>query len=441
MDVLQGCCFSTARSAGQSPYDGAATATGDNGAVTVPTHNPFQPPHHHHAPAGDDSSRAHINGPAAQLHPHTTHTTEESSSLHRPGSFLSRAHSGIDGDGGSSGAETPTGAAAGSGEVLTPSSTANVAYAAPSPPPPNQHHHHHQPRQEHQPGGTHRSRAHRHSASLAAHQQQQQQQQPLSYHPNAPLTRPKRAAHTPGRRPWTRARVLRERRDFFDTRVSGRAEVWASVRLVCELVEQGDVGEAQGVLDAAGCTCPSGDVSKGVFDERGVFYQVPEWVVGWPVEAVEEGEDEVEVGSESEKGGPGEEEDGEALIGGEREEKGKGRAVEVDVGPVVKLRVRLSDRGTDVLVSVGMKESVRAVVRKVRGMGEMQPHVKVKLVYMGRVLRENQSLEEQGWREGHTQCVSVFRWQPVFSSDAEQSLAEGNFQMSLQIARGTQATI
>ena len=59
-----------------------------------------------------------------------------------------------------------------------------------------------------------------------------------------------------------------------------------------ELVRAGEVAEAQGVLDAAGCTCPTGEVWRGVFDERGEWYKVPEWVVVEPGGLVEEGESE-----------------------------------------------------------------------------------------------------------------------------------------------------
>lgn len=134
-----------------------------------------------------------------------------------------------------------------------------------------------------------------------------------------------------------------------------------------ELVRVGEVAEAQGVLDAAGCTCPTGEVWRGVFDERGEWYKVPEWVVVEPGGLVEEGESEggSEGGSESES-------EEEEEVKGRREGKGKGRAVEgadggrANKGPVVKIRARLSDRGTDVVVKVGKEERVGVLVRRVR---------------------------------------------------------------------------
>ena len=133
-----------------------------------------------------------------------------------------------------------------------------------------------------------------------------------------------------------------------------------------ELVRAGEVAEAQGVLDAAGCTCPTGEVWRGVFDERGEWYKVPEWVVVEPgglVDGESEGECESGSGSESES---------EEEVKGRRKEKGKARAIEgadgggVDKGPVVKIRARLSDRGTDVVVKIGKEERVGVLVRRVR---------------------------------------------------------------------------
>ncbi|KAJ9667575.1 hypothetical protein H2201_002444 [Coniosporium apollinis] len=224
--------------------------------------------------------------------------------------------------------------------------------------------------------------------------------------PNTPLRLPppNLVVHTPHREKWTRRRLAREREAFFDTRVSGRAEVWGVVRMVVELLQAGQVGSAQGVLDAAGCTCPTGEVWRGgVWDEMGGLYEVPDWVVVMPVEVVEEegeGEGEVEVVEEDKSGGSEEE------VGGR--EKGKARAVEVEAGEVVRVRARLSDRGTDVLVKVGKGERVGGVLGRIREAVDISERQKLKIAYLGKVLQENESLAAQGWREGHVVNVLVF---------------------------------
>ncbi|KAJ9648014.1 hypothetical protein H2199_001791 [Coniosporium tulheliwenetii] len=216
------------------------------------------------------------------------------------------------------------------------------------------------------------------------------------------LPPPNLVVHTPHREKWTRRRLAREREAFFDTRVSGRAEVWGVVRMVVELLQAGQVGSAQGVLDAAGCTCPTGEVWRGgVWDEMGGLYEVPDWVVVMPVEVVEEeGEGEVEVVEEDKSGGSEEE------VGGR--EKGKARAVEVEAGEVVRVRARLSDRGTDVLVKVGKGERVGGVLGRIREAVDISERQKLKIAYLGKVLQENESLAAQGWREGHVVNVLVF---------------------------------
>lgn len=118
--------------------------------------------------------------------------------------------------------------------------------------------------------------------------------------------------------------------------------------MVVEMVQQGDVKGAQGVLDAAGGTCPTGQLWKGVYDELGNEYKVPEWVVVEPVGMVEDSTDDDEEG----------EVESEDMTGAE--EKGKGK-----MGDMVKIKARLSDRGTDVVVKASLEESVRTVITRV----------------------------------------------------------------------------
>lgn len=179
------------------------------------------------------------------------------------------------------------------------------------------------------------------------------------------------------------------------------------MRLATDLVKAGDVASAQGVLDAAGATCPTGEIWRGVFDEWGTEYRVPEWAVVEPVGVVEVGEEEEE--------GDGTE-DGEQSLA---EEKGKGR-----MGEVVKVRARLSDRGTDVVVEVGMEERVSAVIARIaeaakvsvlhssrRAMltnSQLAATSRVRIAYLGKILREHDSLAAQGYSEGHVVNALVF---------------------------------
>ncbi|KAH7028349.1 hypothetical protein B0J12DRAFT_584166, partial [Macrophomina phaseolina] len=189
----------------------------------------------------------------------------------------------------------------------------------------------------------------------------------------------------------TRARLEKERNAFWDTRVTGHEELWGAVRLASELVRGGDVASAQGVLDAAGATCPTGEVWRGVFDEWGTEYRVPEWVVVEPVGVVED--------DEGEGDGYGEE-DGEQSLA---EEKGKGK-----MGEIVKLKARLSDRGSDVVVEVGMEERVSSVIAKIAETAQVPPTNRIRLAYLGKIFRENASLAAQSYSDGHVVNALVF---------------------------------
>lgn len=57
-------------------------------------------------------------------------------------------------------------------------------------------------------------------------------------------------------------------------------------------LQKGEVQLAQTILDAAGCTCPSGELWRAVYDSTGIKYKVPEWIVVLPEGLVEEEDDE-----------------------------------------------------------------------------------------------------------------------------------------------------
>lgn len=75
----------------------------------------------------------------------------------------------------------------------------------------------------------------------------------------------------------------------------------------------------------------------------------------------------------------------------------------------MKVRARLSDRGTDVVVKVGKEERVGVLVRRVREVAGIPHHTRLKIGYLGRLLHEHESLAAQGWREGHVVNALVFQ--------------------------------
>lgn len=177
------------------------------------------------------------------------------------------------------------------------------------------------------------------------------------------------------------------------------------MRLVCEMLRAGELKEAQGVLDAAGLTCPTGRVvgdrrsrkaGRGVYDEKGLLYEIPGWVVRDPEDLVDEEKRSLDMGDNTEV-------DEEEAVR-KRDEKGKGR--EVDVGESVSVRARLSDRGTDVLVAVGKEQKVAVLIKRIQEKAGLSG--KVRLAYMGKMMDENKTLADGGWREGHVINALVF---------------------------------
>ena len=156
-------------------------------------------------------------------------------------------------------------------------------------------------------------------------------------------------------RQWTRSGLDRERTEFFETRVTGHTEIWATLKIVVGLVQDGDIPTAQSMLDAAAITLPTGDLKNGAYDEAGNLYQMPEHIVSDPTNIIlDQSRDEVK--SEASMDGTDDEE-----LERKREEKGK--AVVKDM---IKVKARLSDRGgPDVVVSMGKDQAVRTLVKRI----------------------------------------------------------------------------
>lgn len=159
----------------------------------------------------------------------------------------------------------------------------------------------------------------------------------------------------------------RERIDFFDTRVSGRPEIWQTLRAALEIIHSSDEPEdedgmttAQLILDAAGITLPTGDLANGAYDGFGGFYPMPEHIVADPTNMAHSPPPIMQ--DDGDKGTESEEVDEEEVLR-RREEKGKAVVNDRDL---VSVTARLSDgAGQDIVVSVGKEDSVRLLARKI----------------------------------------------------------------------------
>jgi hypothetical protein len=188
-------------------------------------------------------------------------------------------------------------------------------------------------------------------------------------------------------RTWTRAQLARERAEFFDTRVTGRVEIWQTVRAALEIMWEADVtarkagataGEsdaeedtalatAQSILKAAEITLPTGDLANGVYDSLGHYYALPEWIVRDPSNVLDGPQTSAAIAPpKTEDDGTGGEDTAEEIDDEEtsrrREEKGKSI---LNVRDLIKIRARLSEDARDINVSVSSSETVRSIARKV----------------------------------------------------------------------------
>lgn len=168
--------------------------------------------------------------------------------------------------------------------------------------------------------------------------------------------------------------MAKERAAFFDTRVTGRPEIWQTIHAALAVLwdpegqdaqDDGSNGlaTAQMILSAAEISLPTGNLSNGVYDSLGNYYQLPEWVVCDPLNVQEDRED----GAKSNLSNAGDdtaadEELSDEEMEGKKQEKGK----EVDdAQETVKLRARLSENGQDINVAIYESDTVRSVAKKI----------------------------------------------------------------------------
>ncbi|KAJ3495785.1 hypothetical protein NLG97_g3145 [Lecanicillium saksenae] len=229
---------------------------------------------------------------------------------------------------------------------------------------------------------------------------------PLDEHINKPLRRHVWASVD---RQWTRKELDAERAEYFDTRVTARPEIWQTLHSALQVLwepptqETNDSGQtalqtAQSMLNAAEISLPTGNMMNGAYDSLGNYYALPEWVISDPQNMVEYDHDKDGLSGDDETQGDGE--DGELS----REEKGK----DVDEGEQIQIRARLSESGSDIAVSVYKTDLVRTVIRKMATEAKLSTSKKIRLAYMGKMLKENATLESQGWQEGHIVNALVF---------------------------------
>ena len=86
-------------------------------------------------------------------------------------------------------------------------------------------------------------------------------------------------------------------------------------------------------------------------------------------------------------------------------EKGKARAE--SPGSMLQVKARLSDSSADVVFQLGSRLPVSVALQLVQqASGKV-----VRLMYLGKSLREDKTLLEQGWQRGHVLNAMVVSWE------------------------------
>ncbi|KAM0343115.1 hypothetical protein ACHAPU_008863 [Fusarium lateritium] len=248
----------------------------------------------------------------------------------------------------------------------------------------------------------------------AERRRQRRSDRPLDQHIDKPL---RRHEWTSRDRNWSKSGLAKERAAFFDTRVTGRPEIWQTIHAALQVLwdptsqdaqDDGSNGlaTAQMILSAAEISLPTGNLANGVYDALGNYYQLPEWAVSDPQNVQEDSAEAPKDDTANPVDDTAvDEELSDEEIEGKKQEKGK----EVDdVRDLVKLRARLSENGQDIKVSISESETVRSVAKKIATEAGLASTKKIRIAYMGKILKENSSLTEQNWQTGHVVNALVF---------------------------------
>ncbi|KAG9186960.1 hypothetical protein G6011_10068 [Alternaria panax] len=182
---------------------------------------------------------------------------------------------------------------------------------------------------------------------------------------------------------WTPSRLEKERGDWWDTQVTGSEQTWRAIRLVAQYLQSGQLQDAQTMLDANDCTCPTGLLWRGVYDATGVQYKVPEWVVVEPEGLA--GEDHVDAKDVT----------GHASSSAMQETLDD--PVDDDSNRPVRVRLRTSHDQGDVLLVMRMKDSVATIIQKLKQQAKLDSTVIVRLAYGGRLYQDKETLESHSY--------------------------------------------
>ena len=148
------------------------------------------------------------------------------------------------------------------------------------------------------------------------------------------------------------------------------------MKQVIECLREGDLADAQGIIDAMSVTLPTGQLEQGAYDEFGNLYKIPQAVISDPTDIIEDISDpdsQTVTGTSDIDTIDAKLEAAEGTNLGETKQESPGEKARAAKGKTairdsVKIKCRLSDRGNpecDVTVILDRSEKVAQLSSRV----------------------------------------------------------------------------
>ncbi|KAK6344474.1 hypothetical protein TWF696_008110 [Orbilia brochopaga] len=233
---------------------------------------------------------------------------------------------------------------------------------------------------------------------------------PLNQRPDEPLRRHEWTHDVNNKgRPPTHHKLEQMREEFWYTRVTGREEVWRTVKTVVEILQEDDSDDAlltaREILHAAEITVPSGDLVNAAYDIFGNKYKFPNYVLSNPTNMSLTPPDSPSKESLHSSGSSYKSTD--TSKNARRESKGK----EVDVSETTTEVIvrdprtapltaifRMSMNGKDHAIRFWPDENVRDIAERLIASADIDRRThRLKLILGGHELKDDQTLVNQRW--------------------------------------------
>lgn len=185
--------------------------------------------------------------------------------------------------------------------------------------------------------------------------------------------------------PLTNGQLQSKRDEFWDTAPAfeGKQEIWNALKAATEAAEREDFELAQAIIDGAGISMPNGTLVE-CYDELGTRYTIPVYCLSFPVNLVTE--------ERGDRDSPAEFSEPVAPLGGHE----------------MKIRVRISLTGDDIVMILNSAETIVSAKRKLQAQDArvMAEPSRQRWYYGGKLLGDKLKLGDAGIPSGYVvQCI------------------------------------